>query len=346
MKNLKESEVGTSEISYFELASKLKAAYRAKAKNQDDMYAEVSVRCYCGGPFEMNITCSGLDDMPNEVAFYVTYLAEDDFSFDVGFGMNNLKTTISDYYKDNGDLAEMSPKIAIAPSALRFLDEIAAGQGMLFEKKVNEGLEDDDPINEDIGTVEVTFNYGDGDKDYDTGYIVQYADRYEVQSDLNRASGKTIEEMKANFEKEVESNLDYDVEDLFFDWNIEEGLEESKKKVNEAVVDYIHPRLKIEAEYVPTVYYACYTLDNEGNEVDHFDNFNYFEDAVSACRQKTDDTHQATHACVVIEDEQDDEALEFKRSYRLSSNYEVVAEFSPDAGDILTEGRMEDPLRF
>ena len=141
MKNLKESEVGTSEIFYFELASKLKAAYRAKAKNQDDMYAEVSVHCYCGGPFEMNITCSGLDDMPNEVAFYVTYLAEDDFSFDVGFGMNNLKTTISDYYKANGDLAEMSPKIAIAPSALRFLDEIAAGQGMLFEKKLNEARE-------------------------------------------------------------------------------------------------------------------------------------------------------------------------------------------------------------
>lgn len=142
MKTLKESEAATSEISYYELASKLKAAYRVKAKNQDDMYAEVSVHCYCGGPFEMNITCSGLDDMPNEVAFYVTYLAEDDFGFDVGFGMNNLKTTISDYYKANGDPAEMSPRIAIDPSALRFLDEIAAGQGMLFEKKSKKLRED------------------------------------------------------------------------------------------------------------------------------------------------------------------------------------------------------------
>lgn len=94
------------------------------------------------------------------------------------------------------------------------------------KKKVNEGLEDDDPINEDVGTVEVTFNYGDGDEDYDTGYIVQYADRYEVQSDLNMATGKTIEEMKANFEKEVRDNLDYDVEDVSFDWDIEEALTE------------------------------------------------------------------------------------------------------------------------
>ena len=195
----------------------------------------------------------------------------------------------------------------------------------------------DEPINEDVGTVEVTYSYSDGDKDYDTGYIVQYADRYEVQSDLNMASGKTIEEMKANFEKEVEINLDYDVEDLFFDWDIEEGLQESKKKVNEAVEDYIHPELKVEAEYVPTVYYACYTLDNEGYEDDHFGDFDLFEDAVSACKQKTNDTHQATHICVII-DEQDDEAVEFKRSYRLS-NYEVVAEFSPDAEDILTEAK-------
>ena len=115
---------------------------------------------------------------------------------------------------------------------------------------IHELNSNDEPINEDVGTVEVTYSYSDGDKDYDTGYIVQYADRYEVQSDLNMASGKTIEEMKANFEKEVEINLDYDVEDLFFDWDIEEdagkdlweslkriqkSLEESKKKVNEAV---------------------------------------------------------------------------------------------------------------
>lgn len=195
---------------------------------------------------------------------------------------------------------------------------------------------DDDPINEDVGTVNVTFNYGDGDKDYDTGYIVQYADRYEVQSDLNMATGKTLEEMKANFEKEVESNLDYDVEDLFFDWNIEEELAESKKKVNEAVEDYIHPGLKAEAEYVPTVYYACYTLDDNGNEDDHFDDFDYFEAAVEECKQMTKRTGKPTHACVIITDEHDDEAYEFMRSYRLS-NYEVVAEFSPDAGEALTE---------
>ena len=209
------------------------------------------------------------------------------------------------------------------------------------EPVADDPIEDDtDPIDEDVGTVKITYSYSDGDKDYDTGYIVQYADRYEVQSDLNMASGKTIEEMKANFEKEVEINLDYDVEDLFFDWDIEEGLQESKKKVNEAVEDYIHPELKVEAEYVPTVYYACYTLDNEGYEDDHFGDFDLFEDAVSACKQKTNDTHQATHICVII-DEQDDEAVEFKRFYRLS-NYEVVAEFSPDAEDILTEAKFEN----
>lgn len=202
-------------------------------------------------------------------------------------------------------------------------------------EKINEGLEDDDPINEDVGRVDITFTYGDDEEDYDTGYIVQYADRYEVQSDLNIASGKTIEEMKANFEKEVRDNLDYAVEDVSFDWDIEEGLDESKKKVNEAVEGYIHSRLKAFVEYVPAVYYACYTLTAEGYEEDHFFDSDSFEDAISACKQKTNDSHLATHICVIIEDEQDDEAYEFMKSYGLS-NCEVVAEFSPDPGEALT----------
>lgn len=196
--------------------------------------------------------------------------------------------------------------------------------------------DDGDPINEDVGTVGITYCYGYDDEDYDTGYIVQYADMYVVQSDLNRASGKTIEEMKANFEKEVKDNLDYDVEKVVFDWDIEEGPDESKKKVNEAVENYIHPILKVCAEYVPTVYYACYTLDNKGNEEDHFDDFDLFEDAVSACKQKTNESHQSTHICVVITDGYTDESYAFERSYGLS-NYEVVAEFSPDPGEGLIE---------
>lgn len=117
---------------------------------------------------------------------------------------------------------------------------------------------------------------------------------------------------------------------------IPQNLRESKKKVNEAVEDYIHSRLKASAEYVPTVYYACYTLTAEGYEEDHFFDSDSFEDAISACKQKTNETHLATHVCVVVEDEQDDEAYEFMKSYRLS-NCEVVAEFSPDPGEALTE---------
>lgn len=109
-----------------------------------------------------------------------------------------------------------------------------------------------------------------------------------------------------------------------------------KIRINEAVEDYIHPILKACAEYVPTVYYACYTLDNKGNEEDHFDDFDLFEDAVSACKQKTNESHQATHICVVITDEYTDESYAFERSYGLS-NYEVVAEFSPDPGEGLIE---------
>ena len=109
-----------------------------------------------------------------------------------------------------------------------------------------------------------------------------------------------------------------------------------KIRINEAVENYIHPTLKACAEYVPTVYYACYTLDNKGNEDDHFDDFDLFGDAVSACKQKTNESHQATHVCVVITDERSYDAWEFKRSYGLS-NYEVVAEFSPDPGEDLIE---------
>ena len=109
-----------------------------------------------------------------------------------------------------------------------------------------------------------------------------------------------------------------------------------KIRINEAVENYIHPTLKACAEYVPTVYYACYTLDNKGNEEDHFDDFDLFWDAVSACEQKTNESHQATHICVVITDEYTDESYAFERSYGLS-NYEVVAEFSPDPGEGLIE---------
>lgn len=106
--------------------------------------------------------------------------------------------------------------------------------------------------------------------------------------------------------------------------------------LTEAVENYIHPTLKACAEYVPTVYYACYTLDNKGNEEDHFDDFDLFEDAVSACKQKTNESHQSTHICVVITDGYTDESYAFEKSYGLS-NYEVVAEFSPDPGEALIE---------
>lgn len=122
--------------------------------------------------------------------------------------------------------------------------------------------------------------------------------------------------------------------------------------LTESVENYIHPILKACAEYVPTVYYACYTLDNKGNEEDHFDDFDLFEDAVSACKQKTNESHQSTHICVVITDGYTDESYAFERSYGLS-NYEVVAEFSPDPGEGLIEksftwykrrNRDEDPF--
>ena len=112
--------------------------------------------------------------------------------------------------------------------------------------------------------------------------------------------------------------------------------DKSKKEVNEAIEEYMHPTLKACAEYVPTVYYACYTLDNKGNEEDHFEDFDLFEDAVSACKQKTNESHQSTHICVVITDRYSDESYAFERSYGLS-NYEVVAEFSPDFEEALIE---------
>lgn len=107
--------------------------------------------------------------------------------------------------------------------------------------------------------------------------------------------------------------------------------------LTESVEDYVHPGLEaFGAEYEPTVYYVCYTLDNKGNEEDHFEDFDLFEDAVSACKQKTNESHQSTRICVVFTDERSYDAWKFKKSYGLS-NYEVVAEFSPDPGEALIE---------
>lgn len=126
------------EISYLDLRSKLIAAYKAKAKMENDPYAEVKVRCYCGGGFEMDVTCTKAefdeDDDEFLPAFYMQYVSEDpDFDFDMGFSVEDFKYGIKEYYQENGDVHEMTKTVQISDSELSRLEDIANGQSMLFE---------------------------------------------------------------------------------------------------------------------------------------------------------------------------------------------------------------------
>ncbi len=140
-------------LPYSKVADLLRAAYRAKAKTSDDpVHEEVSCTVYCGAGFNINITATGYEDpdAAGRVCFYVTQMYEDEMG-EMNMG-GDLKDTIKDLFKMAADVSEMEDKVYIEDTEIKKLEDIAQGQGFLFEnlqtmeriaeskKQLNEGI--------------------------------------------------------------------------------------------------------------------------------------------------------------------------------------------------------------
>lgn len=140
-------------LPYSKVADLLRAAYRAKAKTSDDpVHEEVSCTVYCGAGFNINITATGYEDpdAAGRVCFYVTQMYEDEMG-EMNMG-GDLKGTIKDLFRMASDVSEMEDRVYIDDAEVKKLEDIAQGQGFLFEnlqtmeriaeskKQLNEGM--------------------------------------------------------------------------------------------------------------------------------------------------------------------------------------------------------------
>lgn len=140
-------------LTYSKVADLLRAAYRAKAKTSDDpVHEEVSCTVYCGAGFNIQITATGYEDpdAAGKVCFYVTQMYEDEMG-EMNMG-GDLKGTIKDLFQMASDVSEMEDRVYIEDTEIKKLEDIAQGQGFLFEnlqtmeriseskKQLNEGM--------------------------------------------------------------------------------------------------------------------------------------------------------------------------------------------------------------
>lgn len=140
-------------LTYSKVADLLRAAYRAKAKTSDDpIHEEVSCTVYCGGGFNVGITATGYEDPESagKVAFYVSQQYEDEMG-EMNMG-GDLKQVIKDLFSMTGYESEMEDRVYIDDAEIKKLEDLAQGQGFLFEnlqtmeriaeskKQLNEGM--------------------------------------------------------------------------------------------------------------------------------------------------------------------------------------------------------------
>lgn len=140
-------------LPYSKVADLLRAAYRAKAKTSDDpVHEEVAITVYCGGGFNVGITATGYEDPESagKVAFYVSQQYEDEMG-EMNMG-GDLKQVIKDLFSMTGYESEMEDRVYIDDAEIKKLEDLAQGQGFLFEnlqtmeriaeskKQLNEGM--------------------------------------------------------------------------------------------------------------------------------------------------------------------------------------------------------------
>lgn len=128
-------------VQFVELSSLLRKAKDQKVKQTGDHYAEVAVKAYCGGPFELKISYSNSDE-GEPAFFYVTFDYEDDEDRNPSIEIR-LYNAIKDKFRKAGLLKEMQTEgLHVESSEIQKLEDIANGQGFLFENKNSDKLKE------------------------------------------------------------------------------------------------------------------------------------------------------------------------------------------------------------
>lgn len=128
-------------VRYATLSSLLRKAKDQKVKQTEDHYAEVSVKAYCGGPFELKISYANSDE-DEPAFFYVTFDYEDDEDRKPSIEIR-LYDAIKGKFREAGLLKEMQAEgLHVESSEIQKLEDIANGQGFLFENKNSDKLKE------------------------------------------------------------------------------------------------------------------------------------------------------------------------------------------------------------
>lgn len=126
-------------LRYKQLEIILKKACKASDK-------EISIHCYAGGPFEMDITCGKAEDAPGYL-FYLRFTCEDDFDM-IAMSYDSLKDGIVDLYKENASIRDLDlDKIFVKEEDVNSLQELEtineSTQKLKEERTVNVRFLDD-----------------------------------------------------------------------------------------------------------------------------------------------------------------------------------------------------------
>lgn len=135
---IKENE---QQITYFKLENLLKRAYKSKAKISDDpIHEEVNCTIYCGAGFNVGVTATSYEDPDTvgKVCFYASQQYEDEIG-EMSMG-EDLEQTIKDLFQMASDISEMEERPYIDDAEIRKLEDIANGQSLLFENKMDKTM--------------------------------------------------------------------------------------------------------------------------------------------------------------------------------------------------------------
>lgn len=192
-------------VQFAELSSLLRKAKDQKVKQTGDHYADVDVKAYCGGPFELKISYSNSDE-GEPAFFYVTFDYEDDEDRNPSIEIR-LYNAIKDKFRKAGLLKEMQTEgLHVESSEIQKLEDIVNGQGFLFENKNSDKLK------------EARVKYPGRDPQIDPTFIeretsIFFEDRDFSKMDYNTDPGpktfKIGDKKDSTFEIDIAINGDY-----------------------------------------------------------------------------------------------------------------------------------------
>lgn len=190
-------------VQFAELSSLLRKAKDQKVKQTGDHYADVDVKAYCGGPFELKISYSNSDE-GEPAFFYVTFDYEDDEDRNPSIEIR-LYNAIKDKFRKAGLLKEMQTEgLHVESSEIQKLEDIADGQGFLFENKNSDKLKED----KDFVIVKIFDPFEDGEAQ---SAVASYGGQLDSDVwEINKENVQDIKDALEDWENRIAFYSSYD----------------------------------------------------------------------------------------------------------------------------------------